>query len=405
VRVTTFLNRMIGLPGLRVKRIREEGQVLVIEIDRRFQLLTCPLCGKRVRGRFEEKVRRWRHWRIWDKETFLEGPIRRLRCPTCGVQTEAVPWARHASAFTRVFEDLVGALAQKVNRTAVAEMTGIAWQTVGNIAERLVHEQLGPERLQGLRRIGVDEISYRKHHRYLTVVVDHDEPRVVWVGEGKSTEALLTFFTELGAENTAALELISMDMSAAYESAVRVAAPQARIVFDHFHVARLANDAVDEVRRAQVAALPPSERSSLKRTRWPILKRSRRLKSNEKTRLSRIERDNRPLYRAYLLKESFLDILSAARPTEAAARLRNWLAWASRSKLEPFVKFARTVRHHRDAILRIVESKLTNARLEGMNNNIRLLSHRSYGLHSANALIALIYLCYSKISLPELHLI
>ena len=226
MRITTFLNRTIGLPGLWVKGVRieatrgEEAPIVVIEIRRRFHKLTCPDCGTQVRGRFDERKRWWRHPGIWGHRTYLEGPIRRLRCPECeAVRTEEVPWARPRSWFTRFFEDAVGLLAQQLSHTAVAELTGISWATVGSIAERLVEEKLHEDRFENLRRIGVDEISYRKHHKYLTVVVDHDRNRVIWVGVGKSGDTLAEFFKELGPERAARVELASIDMSAGYEKA------------------------------------------------------------------------------------------------------------------------------------------------------------------------------------------
>jgi transposase len=271
MRITSFLNRTIGLPGLWVKGIRmgtvpgEESPTLVIEIRRRFHLLTCPECGTRVRGRFEEKTRTWRHLGLWGHRTYLMGPIRRLRCPTCRkVRTEEVPWARPRSHFTRVFEDAVGLLAQQLSRTAVAELTGIAWATVGKIAERLVDEKLHDDRFEDVRRIGVDEISYRKHHKYLTVVMDHDRNRVIWVGVGKSSDTLAEFFEALGPERSERVELASIDMSAAFQKAIREGAPNAEIVFDRFHVARLANNAVTQVRREETRKLEPSERPALK---------------------------------------------------------------------------------------------------------------------------------------------
>lgn len=410
VRVTTLLNRMIALPGLWVKGVRfergPEGEKLIILIHRRFRRLTCPACGTQVRGRFEEKTRRWRHLAMWGQKTYLEGPIRRLRCPTCqAVRTERVPWARPGSDFTCSFEDAVGLLAQQVSRTAVAELTGIAWVTVGSIAERLVDEKLEASRFEELRRIGVDEISYRKHHHYLTVVVDHERHRVVWVGVGKSAKTLGQFFDVLGPERSAALEWVSVDMSAAYLKAITEAAPQAQIVFDRFHVARLANDAVDAVRRVQVAKLPVADRAQLKGTRWALLKRPPHRRAEEEAKLSVIQRFNRPVYRALLLKESFLEIFSTETRSEAEERMQSWLAWASRSRLKPFVRLGRTVRKHLEGILRFVDSRLTNARLEGMNNKIRLLSHRAFGFHSAAPLIATIYLCCSGIELPRLQMI
>jgi transposase len=412
MRITTFLNQTIGLAGLWVKGLRmekprgEKAEVLVIEIRRRFHLLTCPECGTQVRGRFEEKRRRWRHVGIWGHPTYLEGPIRRLRCPECRtVRTEEVPWARPGSWFTRVFEDAVGLLAQQLNHTAVAELTGISWATVGSIAERLVEEKLHEDRFEGLRRIGVDEISYRKHHKYLTVVMNHDRDQVIWVGVGKSSQTLAEFFEELGPERARLLEMASIDMSAGYEKAIRQYAPQAEIVFDRFHVARLANDAVTEVRRQEARKLEPSERTTLKGTRWILLKRRERLDAGEAATLAAIKNTNSPVYRASLLKESFLDIFTSKTRPEGEQRLKEWLAWASRSRLQPFVRLGRTVRKHLDGILAFIESGLTNARLEGMNNKIRLLSHRAFGFHSPHPLIATIYLCCSAIELPELQVI
>lgn len=406
MRVTTVLNRMIALPGLWVKGVRFENEHLVISIQRRFRSLTCPVCATRVRGRFQETTRRWRHLAIWGHPTVLEGPIRRLRCPTCAaVRTEAVPWARPRSAFTRHFEDAVGFLAQQLNHTEIAAMTGIAWVTVGSIARRLVAEKLDATRFEDLRRIGVDEISYRRHHRYLTIVVDHDRDRVVWVGVGKSAETLAGFFQALGRERSAQLAVVSIDMSAAYEGAVREAAPQARIVFDRFHVVRLANDALDTVRRAEVAKLAPTDRPALKGTRWALLKRPEHRTTAEDAQLAAIARANQPLYRAHLLKESFLDIWEADTRAEAAERLDQWRAWAARSRLPSFVKLARTVTAHLEGILEFFEMRLTNARLEGMNNKIRLLNHRAFGFHTPDPLIATIYLCCSGIMLPQLQLI
>ena len=412
MRITTFLNRTIGLPGLWVKGVRiepgrgGEDPIMVVEIERRFRLLTCPECGCRVRGRFDEKKRRWRHLGIWGHRTYLEGRIRRLRCPECqAVRTEQVPWARPGSAFTRVFEDAVGLLAQQLSHTAVVELTGVAWVTVGSIAERLVTEHLHEDRFENLRRIGVDEISYRHNHHYLTVVMDHDRNRVIWVGVGKSGDTLGEFFEELGPERAGCVELASIDMSAGYEKAIRAHAPQAQIVFDRFHVARLANDALTAVRREEAGKLAPFERAALKGTRWILLKRRERLDADQEATLAAIKHTNAPVYRASLLKESFLDVFTAPDRPSAERRLREWLAWACRSRLRPFVRLGRTVRKHLDGILAFIDSDLTNARLEGMNNKIRLLSHRAFGFHSAPPLIATVYLCCSGIVLPQLHLI
>lgn len=406
MRVTTLLNKLLKLQGLWVRSIRfEKDGGLVIQVRRRCRLLTCPECGTRVKGRFEEKIRRWRHLAIFGTTTWIEGPIRRLRCPTCRrVQTEAVPWARHRSVFTRHFEDAVGFLAQKLDHTAVSNLFGISWAAVGSIAERLVAEQLHDDRFENLRAIGVDEFSFRRHHRYVTIVIDHDRTRVIWAGEGKSSETLAAFFEELGPERRASIELVSIDMAAGYIKVIEDVLPHATIVFDRFHVARLAQDAVTEVRRAQMRLLDPEDRTSIKGTRWALLKNPENLRASERAKLDLVRRTNNALYRAYLLKETFLDIFTYRSPYHARRAIAAWLAWAQRSRLTSFVRLARTVRQHLAGILAFIESRLTNARLEGMNNKARLISHRAFGFHSAEPLIAMIYLCCSNIILPQLQL-
>jgi transposase len=400
VRVTTLLNKLLALPGLWVRGFHFGSGALVLHIEPRFQRLTCPVCGTRVGGRFSQSRRRWRHLALWRLRVELEGPIRRLRCPRCRkVRTEEVPWARAGSRFTRPFEDVVGFLAQQLDHTAVSQLVGISWSTVGEIARRLVAERLDERRFNGLRRIGVDEIGYGQRHSFLTVVVNHDTGRVVWAAEGKTSETLKSFFQELGTERLAQIEVVSIDLSAAYQKALREALPGVAVVFDKFHLARLAQQALDEVRRALMRQLPPTERRPLKHTRWALLKSPETLNPAQQGKLATIQRSNHPLYRAYLLKESFLDLLTASTGEEARAVLKAWLNWASRCRLRPFVRLARTVRKHLHGILQMVHTGLTNARLEGMNNKIRLLSHRAYGFHSGPPLIATIYLCCSGLTL------
>jgi len=406
VRVTTLLNKLLRLPGLRVKSLVFEDPTLIIRIGRTFRLLTCPICGVRVRGRHSQTTRRWRHLAIWGRSVFLEGTIRRLRCPKCEkVVTEDVPWARHDSHFTRPFEDTVGALAQRLSHTAVAEMIRIAWATVGAIASRLVDEHLDPGRFANLRRIGVDEISYRRHHRYITVVIDHDTGRVVWAGEGKSSEVLGLFFDQLTTEQLRAIELISMDMSAAFIKAATERIPGAKIAFDKFHLVRLAIKALETVRRDTMRLLGSKDRRSLKNTRWALLRSEENRSETDEITLEEIRKTHGPVFRAHGLKEAFCELLRCKDVAHLEEQMKAWLSWASRCRLKPFVTMGRTIRKYFKGVLTAVETGLTNARLEGMNNKIRLISHRAYGFHSSQALIAMIYLCCTKIDLDLLQLV
>jgi len=239
-------------------------------------------------------------------------------------------------------------------------------------------------------------------------VVNHDTGKVIWIGEGKSADVLKLFFERLSAEQLATIEIVSMDLSAAFQKAVREALPSAQIVFDKFHVAKLAQQALDEVRRALVHELPAEDRKALKKSRWVLLRRpdtaiaveDEERAARDEAKLSEIQKANVPMYRGYLLKESLLELLDAPNRDQAESEARSWLAWASRSRLKPFVRLAKTIRRHLDGVLLAVQCGLTNARLEGTNNKIRMLSHRAFGFHSAKALIATIYLCCSGIDLP-----
>lgn len=316
--------------------------------------------------------------------------------------TESVPWARRGSDFTRPFEDAVGLMAQRTDQTAVSQLFGISWVTVGKIAERLVDELLDPSRLSNLRRIGVDEISFRKRHRYLTVVTNHDTGNVVRVCEGNTSDGLKGFFESLGPDVCNAIEIVTMDMSQAYQKAVRETLPNATIASDHFHVAKLANEALNEVRRhlvRQARESDPELAKGIKGMRWPTLYSLESLPAKHFDGLAAL-RPEAPLGRAYLLKEQLLEVLRHQRH-RIAENLETWTSWASRSRLAPFVRLGRTIREHARGMCAFVHKRVTNARAEGINNKIRLLSHRAYGFHSAAPLIATVYLCCGGIHLPE----
>jgi len=311
-----------------------------------------------------------------------------------------VPWARIGSVFTRAFENEVAWMLQRTDQTAVGRYFRISWCAVGRIARRVVAEHVDGSRLDGLEFIGVDEICYGRPEKYLTRVVDHISGRTVWAAAGKSAETLGLFFAEMGQERSQTLEIVTMDMSAAYEKAVRDHVPHAEIVYDRFHVVQLVNAAVDEVRREEMRIAEPDQKKTLKSARWPLLKNPWNLWRRERQKLSEIQRNNRRLYRAYLLKESFQQIYEASSAGEADDLFAEWYSWARRSCLHPFHKLAETLAKHWPGIRRFLEVRLTNAIVEGSNSKVRLISHRAFGYHSAAALIAMIYLNCSNIVIP-----
>ena len=406
MRITTVLNKLIGLQGLWVRglRIRWQQRELWIEVVPRSRCSRCGSCGKKATQRYDHSWRSWRHLDLFGFKTLLRYAIWRVQCRRCGVRTEQVPWARLGSRFTEPFEQEVAWLAQRTDLSTVAAYFRLSWSTVRRIVERVVERHWdGDRRLDGLRIIGIDEISYRRHHKYLTVVVDHLTGRVVWAGKDRKVKTLLRFFRELGPERAAKLEAVSMDMWQAYISVVSKKAPQARLIFDRFHIVRHLNQALDKVRRQMLDDLEGEARRDLKNTKFPLLKRPARRTADDKRLLKEQVQGNLRLYRAMLLKDDFMDLYTYRREGWARRFLDGWLQRAMRSKLEPIKKVARMIRDHYDGVIGWVSWQISNGRLEGMNNKIRLLSHRSFGLHSAQALISLVYLCCGGLQLECTH--
>lgn len=328
MRATTLLRIMFVLKLTRVTRASTGPFGIVATVAPATRVPICSGCMCRARSAYDRDRREWRHLDASGMETTLLYDLRRVDCRRCGVRTELVPWADTGSRFTRDFEDHVAYLAQGTDRTTVATTMRIAWRTVGSIVARVVARLRSGDSLDGLEHIGVDELSYRKHHEYITVVLDHGAGRVVWAAPGKNAATLKEFFAALGAARSAKLKTVTMDMSQAYINAVHACAPNARIVFDRFHVQRLAHDALDEVRRDQMRKLAGTdEGKSIKKTRWALHKNPWNLTGLEHDKVAQVQRANRPLYRAYLLKESLAGILGRRQLHVARAKLHEWIAW------------------------------------------------------------------------------
>jgi transposase len=402
VRVQTAFNRMLRLPGASVTDVCLGGEGVIVCVRLRRRRRVCSGCGQ-TGGHLQihdRRVKRWRHLDLGSNRCVIECELRRLRCPACGVRLEPVPWARPGAAHTRDLEDVVAWLAQQMAKTPIAGLLRIGWDSVGRIVERVVADHLDESRLAGLVAIGVDEISYRRGQRYLTSIVDHQTGAIVWCSPGRNARTLQAFFDELGPQRCRSIRAVSIDMSGGYAKAIGDSVPQAEICFDPFHVVRLGQRAVDQVRRDEWNAHERSHTPKgrwIKGTRWSLLKAPDKQTIPQLALLGEVAQVNNAMFRAFLMKEELRLLYQLKDPTLAPAHLDAWLAWASRSRLRPFVKLARTIRRHRAGILAAIRLGLSNGRLEGLNSRIRLISHRSFGLHSATPLIALVYLCCSRI--------
>jgi len=255
VRVTTAFNRLLALEGISVLEVSFTGTASVmVDVALRRRRLVCPMCSFSTWARYDTRAvaSTWRHLDFGRWQVFVRAGLRRLRCSEHEVRVEGVPFARARSRFSRDFEDLVAFLATKTDKRTIARLSRVDWDTVGRVCERVVAHGLDPERLDGLVNIGVDEVSWRRHHNYLTLVAEHTSKKIVWGAPGKDTATLDAFFDDLGPERAAQLQAVSMDIGAAFNKSVRAPehAPQAVICIDPFHAVQLVTDALDVVRRA-----------------------------------------------------------------------------------------------------------------------------------------------------------
>jgi transposase len=387
-----------------VRKIEEAPEGIVAELEEVGRHLPrCGRCGRRT-GRTKGRLpmRRWRDLKIRDRPLILTYRPRRVVCPDGGVRTERIPWAERYSRVTQGLSRAVAELSRKTDLSTVAGHYGINGKTVAGILRRVVAWGLARRRRKPVHVIGIDEVSRKKGHRYLTLVYDLERGELVWVGKDRTAETVAGFFEELGPRRCKCLQAVSLDMWRPYIDTVKARAPQATICFDRFHVVRHLNAAVDEVRRALVRKLARDPaRALVKGTRFVLLKNPWNLTPKQKQSLTALVRGNGPLSRAWYLKEDFQRFWDYLQQRRAKEHLAKWLWWASHSRLEPFKEFARLVREHVDGILAWTRLRITNGALEGMNNKVKLVSHRSFGFRNEDRYIEAIYHNCGNLPLPE----
>ncbi|WP_343442779.1 ISL3 family transposase [Micromonospora schwarzwaldensis] len=362
----------------------------------------CPFCRRRCPGYDAGVRRRWRALDLGVVRAVIEADAPRVSCRVHGVVVAAVPWARHGAGHTRAFDQAVAWLAVHAAKSVVSRLMRISWRTVGAIIARVWADSgAAVDRLDGLRRIGIDEVSYKKGHRYLSVVVDHDTGRLVWAAAGKSAATLHEFFDLLGPERAAAITHVSADGADWITTVVRRRCPNAVRCADPFHVVAWASDAVDRVRRQvwNAAAgrgtgrrgVAVGEARLVKNTRWALWKNPDNLTGAQRATLDWIAKNHPRLHRAWALKEGLRYVFTLAKtsPTTAVQALDQWIGWARRSRIDIFVDLQRRVVRHRDAIIASLEHGLSNGRIESVNAKIRLITRMAFGFHSPHALIAL----------------
>jgi len=397
---------LLGVERAVVEDVRVELEAIVVSVrPKSREKHRCGVCGRRcAREDSGEGRRRWRALDLGTTHAYLEAEAPRVYCKRHRVVVAAVPWARHDSRFTVAFEDQCCWLAVNTSKKAVSQLMRVTWRTVGQICERVAEETIAQrDLLTGLKRIGIDDFSHRKGHRYLTVVVCHDTGRLIWAAPGRDRQTVEKFLDLLGKERCEQIELVSCDMAESIASAIAERCPDAIRCVDPFHVIALATDALDEIRREvwnqarregqkQVA-------KDLKGARFALWKNPAGLSERQQHKLAHIQQTNKPLYRAYLISQQLREIYRVS--YEQAIRLLDaWLAWARRCRLPPFVKLAKTITKQRPGIEAAIQHRLSNARIEQVNTQIRLITRRAYGFHTPKALIALAMLSLGGLCPP-----
>lgn len=400
--VETFIRKQLRLKAHRVTEVKVEKDRVVVKIDQLGQrLLRCGLCGHRCRKLHSvQPERSWRDLSMRGRPMVLQYRPRRVNCPRCGVRVEQFPWAPPWARVTAALAHAVAVLARLLSWQETARHYGLNWKTVASVVKRAVAYGLRQRRRKPLHILGIDEVSRRKGHHYLTVVYDLERKLLVWVGEDRTEQTVAQFFTGLGRRRCSTLRVVCMDMWAPYLNAVQQHAPQAQVVFDRFHIVQHLNQAVDEVRRSEMRRLSRSERTPFKRCRFLLLKNPWNLSPDQKERLSHLVRLNAPIVRAYYLKEAFQLFWDYKQPARAERHLQKCMHAAMRSRLKPFQSFVRMLRDHLPGVLAWTRLRVSNGALEGMNNKIKLVSHRSFGFRSVANFTAAIYHSCARLPLP-----
>jgi len=416
VRDVSLWRALLGVEKTVIERVEfdEDAELLVARVRavRRAQG-RCGLCQRRSAGYDGgEGRRRWRTLDLGTIRAVLEADAPRVTCREHGVVVASVPWARHGAGHTYAFDETVAWLATQSSKSTVTALMRIAWRTVGSIITRVWADvDAGGDRLDGLARIGIDEISYKKGHKYLLVVVDHDARRLVWAAPGRTSATVRQFFDLLGADRCAQITHVSADGADFIDTIVAQACPDAVRVADPFHVVKWATEALDEVRReawndarklartepkrgrgrprADAPARPGSERAvALKGARYSLWKNPENLSENQQIKLAWIAATDPRLYRAYLLKEGLRTIFAMPHH-DAVQALEKWIGWARRCRIPAFVKLQRSIVKHQARILAAIEHNLSNGLIESTNTKIRLITRMAFGFKSPQALIAL----------------
>jgi len=400
MRDTDLLQLALGLvPPWMVKTANFDAQARRLDIEIDFAKggrFPCPHCAKVDCPVHDTATQTWRHLDFFQHQAFLHARTPRITCPDCGVKQIAVPWARTGSGFTLLFEALAMTLMTAMPVAAAARLMGEHDTRMWRVLHYWVEQARSRADYADVRRVAIDETAARRGHDYVSLFVDIDQRRVLFVTEGRGADTVATFADDLEAHDGDAsrIKQVCIDMSGAFIKGVTDNLPEAEITFDKFHAVKLVNDAVDKVRRAESKGRP-----ELKRSRYLWLRNEPSLSAQSRASLAALTRLNLKTARAYQIRLAFQEIYRQPTWEWGALFLDRWYAWAIRSRLDPIKDAARTVMKHRDGILSWFDSHIANGLIEGINSLVQAAKAKARGYRSTRTLKAITYLIAGKLDL------
>lgn len=388
----------------RVELRRADGEVHVF-LEHDEVRWRCPECNVECALHDHQPERRWRHLDTCQYQTILHARPPRSDCPEHGARVVELPWAEASSRFTALFEGLAISWLKQASQQGVAELLALSWDEVHGILERAVRRGLARRSAEPIARLGVDEKSFRKRHRYLTIVNDLNRSRVLFVAEGRRQASLDGFWETLSKEQLAAVEAIAMDMWDPYVASTRehLAEADQKIVYDKYHIAAHLAKAVDQVRRAENKRLRASGDERLSGTKYAWLRHPASFTENAWHEFRALRESDLKTARAWALKETAMRLFDYRRESAARTFFELWRGWASRSRLAPLVAVARMLTARLENILTYLKHRITNAVSEGLNSRIQWVKATARGFRNQQNFINSIYFHCGGLDLAPGH--
>lgn len=392
----SFLYHGFGLYDMQYQSTSYKGDAVIVNCQPRTRPDKCPVCGSRHYIKNGSRRRKFIGLPIGLKKTFFNVKLQRYVCRDCGHdRQEEVTFAKGSRSYIKRVVPYVMDLLKIGTIQDVAIKLGVGWDMIKDMHKEHLKARYGCPSLKGVTRIGIDEFAVRKGHVYKTIVVDLDSGRILHVGDGKGADALDGFWKRVR-KNKVNVKVITMDMSPAFFLSVSQNAPGAVIVFDHFHVVKLVNDAIDAVRKVAYKKARESgdeaARKAIKGTRWLLMANIESIE--DRSKLDHALSLNKDLFDAYYLKEDLRQIWTQYNKSEAEKKLYEWVEMARDSALKPLIKVANTIMSFRSGILSWYDHRVSNGKVEGINNKIKVLKRVAYGYRDEE---------YFKLRLFALH--